>query len=304
MAATVITNRDRSPLSIEQLQRAVPSIFAEAPHESRSQRYLYVPTIQMLDAMGREGFQPVWTSQSRSRDESKRGFTKHMIRLAPRDSMAMQVGDSRPEIVMVNSHDGSSSVQLHAGFFRLVCSNGMIVSEGQSESVRMQHSAKWRDEIIEGTYRVLESAQGVAPAVEAMQHRELTRPETLLLAEHARGLRWRDEAHPAPVDADSLLRVRRGADREPTAWNTLNVLQENIVRGGLPYVVRNGNGRIIERRHTREVTGIDDLGRLNRGIWDAVATLTTGNRVDLASEMFGRLTPEERAELGRRLVTA
>jgi hypothetical protein len=52
--------------------------------------------------------------------------------------------------------------------------------------------------------------------------------------------------------------------------------------------------------HTRPITGIDDLTRVNRGIWDAVATLATGNRVDLAAEMFARLSPEERGQLASR----
>lgn len=63
---------------------------------------------------------------------------------------------------------------------------------------------------------------------------------------------------------------------------------------------RDANGRHPQYRHTRSVTGIDDLGRINRGLWDAVASLTTGNRVDLAAEMFGRLTPAERAQMAER----
>ncbi|MBV8275090.1 MAG: DUF932 domain-containing protein, partial [Verrucomicrobia bacterium] len=34
----------------------------------------------------------------------------------------------RPEVVLVNSHDKSSAYQLHCGLFRLVCTNGMVIS--------------------------------------------------------------------------------------------------------------------------------------------------------------------------------
>lgn len=309
MAATVLTNRDRSPLTREQLARTIPSVFAEAPHESRSNRYLYVPTVHMLDAMEREGFQPVWASQSRSRDASRADYTKHMIRLRrPGDGPGAFLEPGRhhfidkatapiwPEIVLTNSHDGSSSVQMSSGLFRLACTNGLIVSEGASETFRMQHTAKWRDEIIEGTYRVIENLNGpVAEQVHEMQARELSEPERVLLAEHAATLRWRDGA---PVNAERLLAPRRRDDGARDAWTTLNVLQENTIRGGIPYRLPE---KPRETRHTRPVSGIDDLTRLNRGIWAAVATLTTGNRIDLARDMLTRLTPEERQQLALSL---
>jgi hypothetical protein len=34
-----------------------------------------------------------------------------------------------PEIVLLNAHDGTSAYQFHAGLFRLVCANGLIVSD-------------------------------------------------------------------------------------------------------------------------------------------------------------------------------
>ena len=36
--------RSDYPLSDDQIRRVAPSIFAEAPHESRSERYSYIPT--------------------------------------------------------------------------------------------------------------------------------------------------------------------------------------------------------------------------------------------------------------------
>ena len=36
--------RSEHPLSDDQIRTAAPSIFAEAPHGSRSQRYSYIPT--------------------------------------------------------------------------------------------------------------------------------------------------------------------------------------------------------------------------------------------------------------------
>ena len=50
--------RSDSPLSDDQIRRVAPSIFADAPHESRSERYSYIPTAAVLTELRKEGFQP------------------------------------------------------------------------------------------------------------------------------------------------------------------------------------------------------------------------------------------------------
>ena len=45
--------RDR-PLTHEELMSHVPSVFGSDKHESRSDRYTYIPTVEVLDALRRE----------------------------------------------------------------------------------------------------------------------------------------------------------------------------------------------------------------------------------------------------------
>ena len=78
--AVNLVRRDR-PLTREELAHYVPSVFSEDKHESRSERYTYIPTITLLDNLQHEGFRPFFACQTRVRDESKREHTKHMLRL-------------------------------------------------------------------------------------------------------------------------------------------------------------------------------------------------------------------------------
>ena len=78
--AVNLVRRDR-PLTRDELAHYVPSVFSEEKHESRSDRYTYIPTITLLDNLQREGFQPFFACQTRVRDQSKREHTKHMLRL-------------------------------------------------------------------------------------------------------------------------------------------------------------------------------------------------------------------------------
>ena len=57
--------RSDYPLSDDQIHRVAPSIFADAPHESRSQRYAYIPTAAVLTELRKEGFQPFMVTQTR-----------------------------------------------------------------------------------------------------------------------------------------------------------------------------------------------------------------------------------------------
>lgn len=69
--ATPLLRADH-PLSDEQIYRVAPSIYAEAKHQSRSERYTYIPTGEVLGALRKEGFQPFMVCQTRVRDTGKR----------------------------------------------------------------------------------------------------------------------------------------------------------------------------------------------------------------------------------------
>ncbi|WP_244590920.1 DUF932 domain-containing protein, partial [Escherichia coli] len=88
--------------------------------------YTYIPTISLLDSLQREGFQPFFACQTRVRDPGRREHTKHMLRLRREGQIT---GIQVPEIILLNSHDGTSSYQMLPGLFRAVCQNGLVCGE-------------------------------------------------------------------------------------------------------------------------------------------------------------------------------
>ena len=75
-------------------------------------------------------------TQTRVRHDDRRDYTKHMIRLRH----ASQInGREANEIILLNSHDGTSSYQMLAGMFRFVCSNGLVCGDTVAD-VRVPHS--------------------------------------------------------------------------------------------------------------------------------------------------------------------
>lgn len=274
-AAAARSARDLPVLTDDQIRRAAPSVFAEEAHESRGARYGFIPTAQVLQGLRNEGFQVVKAAQTRCRDEGKAAFTKHLLRLRhPDASNLVAVGDEIPEIVLVNSHDGTSSYQLSAGWFRLVCLNGLVVASSQIDDVKVRHSGNVVDNVIEGSCRVIENLKQIAPVVDSYRGIQLDRHEQHALARAAIELRWGSDPETgnslAPVSTDQLIRPRREADRNADLWTTFNVVQENLLKGGISG--RNAFGR---RTSTRAVAGVDANVRLNKALWTLTEVLAS-----------------------------
>ena len=246
------------PLSDDQIRTVAPSIFADTPHESRSERYSYIPTAAVLTELRKEGFQPFMVCQTRVRHEDRRDYTKHMLRLRH----ASQInGAEANEIILLNSHDGTSSYQMLAGMFRFVCHNGLVCGDTTAD-IRVPHKGDVASQVIEGAYEVLEGFERVKDSRDAMRTITLDEGEAEIFAHSALALKYDDPAKPTPVTERQLLAPRRWDDRRDDLWAVFNRVQENLVKGGLNG--RSANGR---NQRTRPVQGIDQNLRLNRALW-------------------------------------
>jgi len=255
-------------LSVQDVYRRAPSVFAAEAHSSRSEKFVPVSTANVLDALLKEGYVVTDAQQSRCRDADRRDFTKHLVRLRHRDQLANPtlVGGSVPELLITNANDGASAFNVGFGVFRLVCSNGLVVGR-QLANTSVRHVGRSViDDVIEGTYRVLETSDEVLGRIERWSGIQLAQPQQLQLAQKAAEARWGvDEAGnlQAPINnVQQLLRPNRIEDRLDDAWTVINRIQENIVRGGVRG--HSANGR---RTSTRAITGVDENLRVNRAIW-------------------------------------
>lgn len=258
--------RSDEPLAEDQILAAAPSVFAAGKHASRSDRYTYIPTIEVLRGLRKEGFEPFMVAQGSSRVEGKAEFTKHMIRM--RHAGQLQARPEASEIILINSHDGASSYQMLAGMFRFICCNGLVVGD-IVEDIRIPHRGDIQGQVIEGAFRVLGEFETVEQHAEGMKALQLDAGERNAFATAALALRFGEgratetgQARQAPVTAEQLLDARRIDDAGHSLWTTFQRVQENVMRGGLPG--RNAQGRC---HHTRAVGSIDRGVSLNRALW-------------------------------------
>lgn len=262
--------RSDYPLSDSQIRTVAPSIFAETPHDSRSQRYSHIPTAAVLAELRKEGFEPFMVCQTRTRQENRRDYTKHMLRLRH----ASQIdGAEANEVILLNSHDGTSSYQMLAGMFRFVCQNGLVCGDTFAD-MRVLHKGNVIDDVIEGAYEVMQGFERVQRSRDAMRAITFDDREAEVFARAALMLKYDDSGKAPPITESQVLRPRRFDDSGSDLWSIFNRVQENLTKGGLS--ARTANGR---RQRTRPVHGIDQSVRLNRALWvlaDGMRQLASG----------------------------
>jgi hypothetical protein len=253
-------------LSLEAVRHRAPAVFAENAAARVTRAYRFISTSQVVGALVEAGFVPTDARQGRSKAGDSAGYARHLIRFRhARESVTLV--DAIPEIVLVNAHDGTSAYQLRAGLFRPLCTNGLIARIGDFGFISVPHRASVVADVVEGALRLTAQFQALGGTVRAMAHRVLSPLERLGFAEAALGIRY-PHADRLPYAADRVLEARRSGDAGDSLWQVYNVVQENLMRGGIAY--QSARGRAMR---TRRIGAIREDVRINTGLWQAAAAL-------------------------------
>lgn len=228
-----------------------------------SNKYKFIPTTRALTVLGDYGWHPVQALQARTRKEELEGFQKHAIRLAnPRFNLEKAVGSTVPQIVLTNSHAGNAAFELMIGLFEKVCSNGLVVAKTEAERLRVRHQG-YADTLMEEAVRgVMNSFDGALQQTDNFRRLMLSEGERQAFAKAAIELRFDGEMY--SVQPAQMLSTHRIAEKQPNLYNTLNVVQEKVIRGGVRQQ-RVDNPREFIR--SREVKSITENIKLNKALW-------------------------------------
>jgi hypothetical protein len=264
-------------LSLDDLRRIAPSVFAASARPGVSSRYTFVSTAQVVDLLRAEGWEPVKASEQRVRLETRVGFQMHEIRFARRmdlEHVALEVGAVRPEMVLQNAHDGTRAYRIDAGLYRLVCRNGLTVADADFAHVAIRHLDVSPEKFIGAARAVAENTPRVLDAVARWQAVQLSEPARVEFARRAIALRWdADQTATRLVMPHRILEPLRYDDRGTDLWRTYNVVQERLCKGGIRYAgnVPAAPDAIFPthfvRNTTRPVVGLTEGQRLNKSLW-------------------------------------
>lgn len=198
-----------------------------------SERYQFISSHEIVQRFAQEGWavDSATVAAPRKRDVL---FAKHMIDFRHPDFEP--INGAVPRIILVNSHDGSSSAKVLAGVFRFVCSNGLVVGNTVGREV-VRHTGDAAADLIHRMRQLAKNTSDLYSKIDRWSNIDLTQAQRHEFARFAAQLRWGDAQRFTPED---LLQVRREGDDRGDLWTTFNRLQENTVRGGIEGLSRSG----------------------------------------------------------------
>ena len=92
------------PLTHSELMKQAPALFTEQPHNDVSDKYHFIPTIDVINEIKKNNWYPVSVSEAKVRDEDKEGYQQHLVRFRHFDDL-LNPQDNAVELLLFNSHD-------------------------------------------------------------------------------------------------------------------------------------------------------------------------------------------------------
>ena len=262
--------------TLEDLRKVAPSAFAGNYDPKRSDRYSFLPTERLVNAVMDQG----WELQS-AKQNGRSDYSRHMIRFInpALGFMNLQNDKVRPQIILDNSHNGTSYAQFHMGLFRLVCTNGLVVAmPGFYETSKIRHMGMDAFEIKKMLENAAEHYRLVGTNLENMQAVTLLQDQKEEFAIKAIAYR---EPH-LFINEDGTIDYKKVTDStnplhiiEPTRvedkvdnlWTTYNVVQEHMIKGG--YERKSEKGRAST---TKGMTNASRSIAYNKKLWEVAET--------------------------------
>ena len=250
-----------TPLTNDQIVTIAPAAGSTAPIDGVSDRYSFVPTLTAVNLLRDAGWFPVHAEQSTVRKIDREGYQRHLIRFAKN---GLLFEGERVDLVLYNSHDCGCAFKLIASVWRQICGNGLMVAS-EFANFSHRHVGFNPEKFMHSAGEIADAAGTIADQVGALKVIEMAPDERGIYARAAHNLVF-TEPEKAPVLPEQLLSERRYDDKGNDLWTTFNVVQENIMRGGLKGMKRDNGGR-LRRATTRPVKAIDRNIQLNKALW-------------------------------------
>lgn len=248
------------PLNENQLRTQAPALFTEQPHYDVSDKYHFIPTIDVINEIKKNNWYPVSVSEAKVRDEDKEGYQQHLVRFRHFDDLLFPQ-ENAVELLLFNSHDRSKSFSISAGIYRFVCSNGLVIADSVFESYKIRHLGDRENDVAAAVANITAIKPKLMDKIQKLESIELSQLEKESFARSSIPLRF--EKH-LQVNHTDLLIPHRKEDENSSLYTILNVIQENLLRGNI-----SGTNKETGRRFTsKEITSIGKDVEVNQGLWD------------------------------------
>jgi hypothetical protein len=248
------------PLTQTQLKELAPTLFTEQPHFEVSDKYHFIPTIEIVNQIIAHNWHPVSVSEASVRDENKEGYQQHYVRFRHFEDL-LNPRDNAVELLLFNSHDRTKSFSISAGIYRFICANGLVLSDNVFESYKIKHLGDRENDVTTAVTNITAIKSKLEDKLNQLSSINLSQVEKESFAKSTIPLRFEEHLD---VDYQDLLVPLRAEDCKDDLYTTLNIIQENLIRGNV-----SGVNKETGRRFTsKEIKSISKDIQLNKGVWD------------------------------------
>lgn len=251
-------------LSNEQIASLAPAVMSTKHKAGLSEHYTHIPTIQVVEDMRKLGWEPVQAVGVKARKGGNSSIKKHLVKFRNEGVyMADENGnvDSYIEVLLTNSHDGSSTFRFEIGIFRLVCSNGLVVKDHDLGELKIRHMGYDFETLRSLINTMIEKLPDVVGRINKFADSPISDEMAQEFALKAAQLRFGDNLK--NLDPNMLLLIERQEDANNSMWAVLNRVQEKLVNGGFYY--QNEKGKSRKARKIKNFTQDIDF---NSKLWE------------------------------------
>lgn len=258
-------------------------VYQTEKHSRLKDTYAFISTENIVNTLASKGWSPVETKIARVNNPARDGFQRHIVRFEhpafPSIPGLSETNASRPQLVVVNSHDGGTATRFMLGLIRLACLNGIIAGTSLRE-FRTIHSGNITPKIEQGLEFLTAGLPDMFQQIQMLQQTTFSESNLDALVKTLVSERLKN-SRAVEVDYSSVLQVRRSADNNSDAFTVFNRLQESLMRGGIRYTAeksildQDGNVVSTELQHkvTRKLNSIPQAVKLNRIAYDMAVKL-------------------------------
>lgn len=231
------------------------AVRSDMPSPKMSPKYSFIDSMQVIEVMKQNGWELNRINQRRSNKPELKYYQPHTMRFRNEDfGRPTALNDLIPEIVILNSHNGSTAFKMFAGIFRLACLNGLVVAQSTLSGIKEKHKGTDQAKITELIFRSVDNYYNIFDNIYAMKDRIMKPEEQMSFAREAIKIRWNGKIPINPVQA---ITPRRPIDKSEDLWTIYNVIQENLLKGGLLLNINHEGNRIVTRKITNVIKDID-----------------------------------------------
>ena len=220
---SMMTNRT---YTLDEIKQIAPSVFTteKAPH--LTDKYIQTPTSRVVEDLMNLGWQVTKAQEVRSR--KYKGFQKHVVVFRNPDIMikGKDGDDAFPQILLTNSHDGKAAFNFRVGIFRLVCSNGLVISDADFSNVSIRHINYTFESLQAKVAEMITKLPNLVNKINTFKQTQLTEEQMKDFATKAMQLRTKQQ-----VNVLEILTAERPQDEGNDLWVVFNRIQEKLTGG-------------------------------------------------------------------------